>query len=215
MDTRGSGGHAVVRVTIYVEGGGRGKDQRPRCREAFSKLFAKAGFRGRMPRVLPGGSRNSTYDDFLTSIRDSKDSHFPVLLVDSEDPVGGPPWDHVRKRDGWERPAGAEDDQAQLMVTCMETWIIADREALRRVFGSELQLSALPPTNNLESRSRGMVQDSLERATAPCGRRREYRKGRRSFQALSEVNPEALTACLPHFRRLIECIERRMRPNPR
>ncbi len=147
---------------------------------------------------------------------DTADDRYPLLLVDSEDPVGGQdaspdspaPWAHLQTRDGWERPDGAANDQAQLMVTCMETWIMADRAALRGFFGSPLNLRALLPQQELESRSRQQVQVSLEGATKDCGPRRGYRKGPRSFQLLAQLDPAVLAAWLPHFHRFVDTLHR-------
>lgn len=131
-------------------------------------------------------------------------------MVDSEEPVAATTvWDHLRERDAWVRPADTDDDQAQMMVTCMETWILADRATLRTVFGAHLQLSALLPETGLEGRSRQEVQQALENATRECGRDKVYRKGRRSFQVLAEVNPEALEA-LSYFRRFLEALNRQL-----
>lgn len=191
-------------LKIYVEGGGDSKEQRIRCREGFRKLLEKAGFEGRMPGIVAGGSRQDTYDKFATAAATDGDA---VLLVDSEDPVTRPRWEHLRRRDGWERPAGCDDDQVQLMVTCMETWIVADRAALQRVFGACLRENALPPLHNLEGRNRHDVQDALEAATSDCGRTKQYRKGNRSFQVLAELGPDTLKDHLPHFQGLIDMLE--------
>ena len=134
-----------------------------------------------------------------------------MLLVDSEEPVTMAPWDHLKSRDGWDRPAGAEDDQAQMMVTCMETWIMADRGALRKVFGVHLRESALFPVEGLERRSRQDLLAALKNATEDCGRGKRYDKGRRSFQILSELDPEMLKENLSYFRRFSETLDRYLR----
>jgi hypothetical protein len=199
----------VVRVRIYVEGGGDGKHQHIQCRMGFRKLFERAGFIGRMPATIAGGARGTTYDMFRTALASSSPDNHPILLVDSEDPVIAPvAWEHLLSRDGWERPVGAADDQAQLMVTCMETWIMADPAALRRAFGSQLQTSALLPQSDLEERPHDEVQDALEHATRNCGRDKAYAKGRRSFKVLAELDPQALRQYLPHFQQLIETLDR-------
>jgi hypothetical protein len=188
-------------VRLYVEGGGSTEKLQVECRKAFRQLLEKAGLSNRMPRIYACGSRNEAYDSFRHAHATAKPGEFVVLLVDSEDPVTSPPWEHLKGQDGWNRPPSATDDQAQMMATCMETWIVADREALRRVFGSALREAHLPGVAALEVRSRDHVQDALERATAACPPARRYEKGRRSFQALAAVKPEALEE-LPHFQRL-------------
>ncbi len=126
-------------VTLYVEGGGTGKALRSALRRGFSSLLSGAGFTGRMPRVVAGGSRSSTFDSFATAHASAAD-RYPMMLVDSESTITalgqGPAvgWQHLEQSDGWSRPPGTADDQAQLMVTCMETWLLADRDDLNGIF---------------------------------------------------------------------------------
>jgi hypothetical protein len=144
------------------------------------------------------------------------DNTYPILLVDSEDPVqnasedpdADSAWKHLTSRDGWACPHSVNADQAQLMTTCMETWIMADRAGMHTIFGTELQQSALLPEEQLETRNRHQVQNALEHATRNCGRNKAYRKGRRSFQVLAQLSPDTLTQHLPHFRRLRQTLER-------
>lgn len=200
----------MVNVRIYIEGGGDSKDLQSRCREGFRKLIERTGFEGRMPSTVACGGRNNAYDMFKIALRSADVNEFPMLLVDSEEPVTTSPWDHLKSRDGWDSPAGAEDEQAQMMVTCMETWIMADREALRNVFGAHLREGALLPQIDLEKRSRQDLLDALKNATEECGRGKRYDKGRRSFQILAELNPETLKESLSYFRRFIETLDRHL-----
>ena len=73
---------------IYVEGGGDSKDARARCREGFSKLLEKCGFRGRLPRLVACGGRTQACDDDFT-IAHARNAlpDYVALLIDSEDPV--------------------------------------------------------------------------------------------------------------------------------
>lgn len=134
----------------------------------------------------------------------------PCFLVDSEAPVTEPVWKHLQEQDGWSQPDGADDDQAQLMVQCTETWCVADRNALRRFFGQHLQDSALPALNNLEGRAKDDVQQALEDATRECGRDRKYNKGRRSFRLIAELDPSALKEHLPHFVELCNVLDKNL-----
>lgn len=201
----------MVSVRIYIEGGGDSKDLQSRCREGFRKLIERTGFEGRMPSTVACGGRNNAYDMFKIALRSADVNEFPMLLVDSEEPVTTAPWDHLKSRDGWDRPAVAEDDQAQMMVTCMETWIMADRGALRKVFGAHLRESALFPVEGLERRSRQDLLAALKNATEECGRGKGYDKGRRSFQILAELDPETLKENLSYFRRFSETLDRYLR----
>lgn len=203
----------MVSVTIFVEGGGEGKELRTRCREGFSKLIKKLGFGGRMPRIVACGGRQRAYDMFNTSLTSARfEDEYPMLLVDSEDPITSDPWDHLKVRENWDCPVGAEDDQAQMMATCMETWIMADHEALHKVFGSCLLDGNLIPVtaNDLEERSRQELLEALKSATKDCGKNRGYDKGVRSFQILAELNPILLEKNLPYFCRFKETLDRHL-----
>jgi hypothetical protein len=198
----------MVSVTIYVEGGGESKNLRMRCREGFNKLIKKMGFDKRMPKIVACGGRKRAYDMFDTAMTSANNDEFPILLVDSEDPIiTSGPWNHLKIRDKWDRPVGAKDDQAQMMVTCMETWIMADHEALHKAFRSCLREGTLFPLNGLEQRSRQELLDALKSSTNDCGKNRGYYKGERSFQILAELNPILLYKNLPYFHRFCKTLD--------
>ena len=201
MDYGRLGRKPLVSATIFVEGGGDTNVGRRACRRGFTDLLEKSGFQGRMPRIVALGGRDSVYEGFRAAHDRASGSDYVAMLVDSEDRVRNinEPWAHLERRDGWRRPDGADDNQVLLMTTCMETWIAADRDALKARFGRCLQENALPPVNNIESRSRQDVQDRLARATRNCPT--PYSKGQVSFQILGKLNPDALEPRLPSFRR--------------
>ena len=134
----------MVTATLYIEGGGEGKDLRARFREGWKKFFDSAGVGGRT-KIVRGAGRRQTFDRFATAVSDSSPGMIPFLLVDSEGPVvpEHSVWQHLHARDGWPRPEGAGDDRAFLMVQVMETWFLADREALRSYFGTGFGENAL------------------------------------------------------------------------
>ena len=197
-------------ATIFVEGGGTTRVNSA-CRKGFGDLLLKCGFQGRMPRIVPSGSRNEAYNDFRNALARASRDDIVMLLVDSEDPVADidRTWEHLRRRDGWQVPRGAVDEDALLMTTCMETWIVADRNALREHFGHNFQESALPPMDNLEHRNRQDVLIRLERATRNCSA--PYAKGPKSFAVLNALNPEMLERWLPSFSRARRILDRRLR----
>ena len=113
VDLRGARGESLVKVKVYVEGGGDSKDLRTRCRMGFSSFFEKANFAGRMPRIIACGGRGTAFDRFRTALRSRREDEFIVLLVDSEDPIaeGSGTWEHLAGRDGWDTPADAADER--------------------------------------------------------------------------------------------------------
>jgi hypothetical protein len=198
-----------VSAHLYIEGASSKEDQ-IRCREGFRRLFEKAGFTGRLPRLSACGGRDSAFDDFKTAHGAARPGHFVAILIDSEDPVADleRTWAHLKTRDNWEKPTGASDEQVLFMSTCMETWVVADRETLRKHYGEELQENALPPPNDLERRRRSEVHDSLVHATRDCSN--AYKKGKRSFVVVGELNPAALEPLLPSFVRAKRILESRL-----
>ena len=187
---------------IYVEGGGvSGKIHIP-LRRAFRKLFERMGMKGKMPVLIAGGGRARTFDMFKREFRTAPSDTFVAMLVDSEIPVADieQAWVHLKNQDGWEKPADANDEQVLLMVTCMETWVVTDRQMLKSHYGSTLQESALPSLNNMETRSRDSVQDALTHATRNC--RNVYSKGKRSFEVIAKLDPATLRQHLPSFVRI-------------
>ncbi len=194
---------------LYLEGGGDSKDSHSRCREGFRKLIEGSGFIGRLPRLVACGVRNSTFDDFKTGHATKPESDYVAMLIDSEEPMDDieAAWQHLIRHDGWDKPAGASDEQVLFMTTCMETWIVADRKTLAEHFGSNLQKSALPALNNLERRPRQEVQKKLAHATRKCAN--VYTKGKRSFEVLGKLSPTELSK-LPSFRRMVRILEKNL-----
>ena len=186
---------------IYIEGGGDSKELHTRCREGFRRLLERSGFAGRMPRLVACGGRGATFDDFSTAHANAGAGDYVAMLVDSENAVADieRTWDHLKNRDGWDKPDGATNIQVLLMTTCMETWVASDRHTLRNHYGACLQENALPDITGMESRTRDDVQDSLVRATRTC--RNSYAKGKRAFEIVGKLDPVVLRQHLPSFLR--------------
>lgn len=196
----------MVSAKIYIEGGGGSKDLHTRCRQGFRQVLERCGFGGRMPRLVACGSRSETIDDFRTAQDRSGPDDYVAMLVDSEEPVANveETWGHLRMHDGWDPPTGADDEQVLLMTTCMETWIVTDRAALRAHFDEQFQESALPSLTNMELRDRHEIQNALERATRQC--KNPYAKGKRSFEVMAKLNPAELRKHLPSFERCVRVL---------
>ena len=119
-----------MKVTVYVEGGGDSAQLKERCRKGFRDLLTKAGFdrRLRLLKVVPCGPRDRAFRSFRNALRLRRADEYPILLVDSEELVAPDNQPDVNPSGAWkhlaglgQRPPGANDDQAQLMVTTMET----------------------------------------------------------------------------------------------
>ena len=141
-------GQPVVTVKLCVEGGGDSKVLRSQCRKGFQSFFEKAGLAGKMPSVVTCGSRGNAYRDFEAARGAGQDA---ILLVDAEGPVTAMgTWEHLKAQDNWNRPAKATADECHLMVQVMESWFLADPEALQSFYGQGFRPQSLRANPNTE-----------------------------------------------------------------
>lgn len=195
-------------TTVYVEGGGSARGLRAKCREAFRAYFAKTASGDRLPKIVAAGSRGTAYNKFRSALSRASVEGLVVLLVDSEGPIsaGSGPWTHLKNHDNWSKPVGASDDNAHLMVQCMEAWFLADKNALVSYFGFDLAVNALPSNPNIEQVPKTDIEAGLMKATRATVKGR-YNKGRDSFAILRELDPEVVAEASPHAERLLRTLE--------
>lgn len=201
----------MVNVKLYVEGGGDSEALRSRCREAFWGFLEKAGFKGRMPRIVACGGRQAAYDRFRTSCESGE---MGLLLIDSEDCVSvDSPWTHLANRpgDGFVKPQNATEDHCHLMVVCMESWFLADKAALSSFFGQGYNANALPQNTNIEAVSKKEIYDGMHRATSNCKTKAHYGKGDHSFKILLLIAPDKVRNASPWAKRFLEKLDQFMR----
>jgi hypothetical protein len=196
-----------VKVIIYIEGGGDGQLLDTLFRQGWAQFFQSAGLAGKMPQVVRGNGRRRAFDLFANAVASQRKNELPLLLVDSEEAVaeGRTVWQHLKARpgDGWARPKSATNNQAFLMVQVMETWFVADRDALRAFFGNCFNDSKIPAWPNLESVPKQSIYDTLDRATAKCGGKR-YAKGELSFKLLRTISPARVENASPRAKALLD-----------
>ena len=194
-------------LKLIVEGGGdkKSKSLNRECRQAFASFLEKAGLAGRLPSIEAAGGREQAYDAFKTA--HARDFRTVVLLVDAEAPVTAPDsWTHLQTRDGWTRPVGATNDQCHLMVQVMESWFLADHEALANFYQQRFRPQALPGNpRHVEPIAKSDVENGLERATRDSSKG-GYHKGRHSFEILASLDPARVTAASPHAKRFIQAL---------
>lgn len=196
-----------MKVKVYVEGGGDGKDLRTKCRSGFRSFFEKAELVGRMPKVIACGDRAKAFEKFCIALHAKTDQEFIILLVDSEGPVapGSGPWQHLKRRDNWNKPRGATDEHAHLMVQCMEAWFLADNETLAAYFGQKFNRNALPQHQEIEEVAKADMFAGLKNATRQSGKG-EYGKGRHAFDILKRIDTARVRDASPHANRLVETL---------
>ena len=189
---------------IFVEGGGNGKDLKSDCRKGFRKFLERAGLVGNMPAIFACGGRQNAYKDFNNAPLTGKG--YAVLLVDSEDPVTTQnPWHHLKVRDNWDRPDDVTEDQCHLMVQVMESWFLADVDALQSHYGHGFRQQSLPQNPDIEKVAKDDVLSGLDQA-AKATNKGAYKKGRDSFPILEKLDPAKVRIASPYADRFIEAL---------
>lgn len=208
----------MVKVTVIVEGAGESPALRSIARKNLGLLLKKLSLNGQ-PEIEFKGTRRAAFDHLKHKLgTPSKDGDRAfILLVDSEEPFvpSADPnekhhrWAHVRNRpgDNWDRPANASDDHLHFMATAMETWIIADKEAIRSRFPKDFRENAIKDIRDWEQRSKLQVKELLRLATGERLGKGRYEKGEVSFELLGRVNPQTLRKNCPHAERFFSALE--------
>jgi hypothetical protein len=196
-----------VSVVIFVEGGHQGSTKSG-CRQAFRTFFEKVIPRGSF-RVIASGSRRNAFEDFCLALKQNVND-YNILLVDSEEAVVGAPWEHLAGRQGdeWQPPVRATDEQAHLMVQVMESWFLADRQALASYYGQGFTAGSLPGQPNIELISKQDVFNALKRASKNTKTKGEYHKTKHGFDLLELVDPVLVRAASAHADRLLTVLQR-------
>ena len=206
-------------LRIYVEGGGGAAGER--CKKAFASFLRKAGFAGRMPKVLACGSRQDALEDYEAAIDNGDEA---ILLVDSEGPVdescqagddfgNWKPWKHLEKAslkaNRLKRPAKADERDCHLMVECTENWSAADTCAVQDYYGAAIPKDELARLEKPELISKADVLKLLKNVArqSPILGKREYEKGKHTFELLKNANPEKVAEKCPWARRFVERLE--------
>jgi hypothetical protein len=197
----------VSEIRIYVEGGGDA-NSKARMREAFSKFFAESRDAARQRRarwsVILCGSRDDAFKAFQAGLKSHPDARV-FLLVDAEEPVAGSPREHLAAREPWDLSSTA-DEQCHLMAQVMESWFLADPDALERFYGQGFATRQIPKRQNVEEVPKTEVMSALDTAsrnTAPG----KYHKIQHGPRILESLDPQRVRARAPHCDRLFDALE--------
>lgn len=222
----------MTEVAIYVEGGGDSNQQKTELRQGFNSLMEQqlSKARAKRPRwnVVFAGGRKAAYDAFIHKLRVAGPEVLCVLLVDSEDrldPESPEPRDespegrlnrlavdavarrdHLIRQDDWKLLYQASPEHVHLMVQCMETWIVADPEALADYYKQGFQASTLPSRHELEEEPKTDVYRKLRAATERT-QKGAYTKIKHASELLRRVDPQKIMTRCPRFRTLVRWLD--------
>jgi hypothetical protein len=200
----------VKKAYIYVEGGSIGKGM-VLFRSGFHDFLVRGLGRSEGFKIVPCGSRGDTFHKYSENLRDNPgDNH--VLLVDSEGPVTQEPWKHISDKDHW--PVSEKNnDHYHLMVQVMESWFLADTQALADYYGSKFHAASLPKNPRVESINKQDVEKGLKSATrnTPKG---EYDKSRHGSEILKRIDTSKVVKAAPHCKRLFDTLAAQLGVEP-
>lgn len=182
-------------IRIFMEGGGAGAGGKAAIRRGMDEFLElpKRAARTAMVgwKLVPCGARDEACRRFLDALSDGG-QWVDMLLVDAEAEVATGPKDHLRQRDGWDLGA-AREDAVHLMVQVMETWIVADPEALARYYGNDFNPSKLPRRTDLERAPKSQVLNGLKDATKRTAKG-SYHKIHHAKELLGRIDPARVQA---------------------
>jgi hypothetical protein len=201
----------VTEIRIYVEGGGQDNPSRRQIRAGFNEFLGPLRDLARARRiewsVIPCGPRSAAFENFNLALRSHPDA-FNVLLVDSEEEVSRPRWEHLQQRDRWQTP-NLPEDPCHFMVCTVEAWLLADPDALAGYYGKGFHKNALPRHQDIEAVPKEQLLDKLKRATEKT-QKGPYAKIRHCADLLGRLDPQRVRQRARHCELLFQAVEHRM-----
>lgn len=196
-------------VKVFAEGGGK-RGSKALFQRALARLIAKAA-PGAAADVVACGARGEALRRFARALAAGGPVR-ALLLVDGERPVReghrGKPWAHLAEApDRWQKPRAAGDDSAHLMAQCMESWLVADPDALAAHFGPGFNAAKLPGDADLEAVAKSDILGGLA-AAAKGSRRGEYRKAYDGCALIGKIDPSRVAQRARHAGRFFGVLRR-------
>lgn len=199
-------------IKLYVEGGGKGSHKRATIKlqqgfDSFLKELKDAARAKKISfKILPAGNTQSTYDDFIRSVENAP-QNLNLLLVDSDEPVAETQTARAflqNKYKSWNLHT-VTDEQCHLMAQIMESWFLADVDALKNFYGKDFKESVIPKNKNVETIAKETVESALTAATAKT-QKAEYHKIEHGAKLLELVDSNKVRAAAPHCNKLFRII---------
>jgi len=155
-------------IAIFIEGGGSFEREKRVLRAGFDSFFQSlkrlAAERGKGFRIIACGSRDDAFRSFENERKFEPDT-LCLLLVDSEEQLTGKVKEHLINRERHWKLAAIDEADLHLMTATMETWIVADADALQSFYGQHFAVNKLPRHQDIEQVSKADMCGDLLAAT--------------------------------------------------
>lgn len=184
----------VTELRIYFEGDWA-------LRPGFAQFLRSAG----SPNATFIATRATPIDYFTIALQQHPNA-LNLLLLDSEGPVGG----EEAKRRLARIPAKAHD-RVFWMVQLMESWFLADPEALGRFYGPEFGRGLFRQWSDVESILKPSVEKILHDATRRT-KKGEYHKTAHAPHLLAMISPDLVGQKSVHCRQFFEQVRALLQP---
>lgn len=182
-------------IGIYMEGGGPTRSSgRAALRQGMEQFLISVKQRAREAswqwKFACWGGRDATFDRFRRAVQDGEHA-VAILLIDAEGPVTQPVLQHLKSRDPHWDLRLTKEKMVHLMIQTMETWIVADVDALANYYGQGFRDAALPQRNDLETEPKASVVTALHNATRKT-RKGPYHKIHHASDLLKRLAPHTV-----------------------
>lgn len=188
----------VREIRIYYEGAPQLKEG---FRIFFGKLVLQDYYRLCRVRFVAGTGRADTIHDFQDACQ-SHPSSWSVLLIDSEGPDDGQLFARLKL------PA-AQKKSVFWMVQLMESWFLADVQALKEYYGKGLRETHLRVKRGVEQIPKKDVIKWLENATKTI-QKGKYDKTADAPRLLALIDPPLVREACPNCQRIFEIFGSRL-----
>lgn len=201
----------VKEIRIYIEGGGAHKDGKIKLRRGFGVFLDALKEECKARRLdwylVPCGAHHEACKQFHHALVQYREA-LCFLLVDADQLVREKAQMHIEGLYGHTFDRG-EDGQFHLMAQIMESWFLADPDALEKYFGKGFRAGALPKHADVEAVPKNQVLDALERA-AKDTKKGGYHKIRDGAELLQKISPEKVCQRARHCNQLFKDIQQRI-----
>jgi hypothetical protein len=195
----------VTEIRVYVEGGGdsnSGKsDVRRGFRQFLSQIIALARVKNIGWNITACGNTKATKNAFTTALR-QRPTALNILIVDSDGPfdIDRSSSQHLFQKDEIDT-LNISDEQCHLMVQVMETWLVADVNALMDFYGNNFNDNPIPKRQDIEQVGREEIYRILKEATKKT-QKGEYHKINHGLVILGKVDVATVRRKAPHCEQL-------------